>query len=141
MERNLTIKGSRDVKRSGKIWEIQPRSFYLQLTILIETQTKILGKMWKIIKRWLVGSFYLIIQLSFSAVCALVGCILMGPRIGKFDKNGMPCHMPGHSVPLSALGGLILVFGFFACNGTKQVQFKFSKKTTFFLQNLPLNLT
>ena len=28
--------------------------------------------------------------------------------------------MPGHSVPLSALGGLILVFGFFACNGTKQ---------------------
>jgi hypothetical protein len=29
--------------------------------------------------------------------------------------------MPGHSVPLSALGGLVLIFGFFACNGTKQV--------------------
>ena len=59
--------------------------------------------------------------ISFSAVCALVGCVLMGPRIGRFDKKGRPVPMPGHSVPLSALGGLILIFGFFACNGTKQV--------------------
>merc|ERR1719158_1996167 len=56
-----------------------------------------------------------------GAVCALVGCVLMGPRHGRFDKtDGQPIAMPGHSVPLSALGGLILVFGFFACNGTKQ---------------------
>ena len=46
----------------------------------------------------------------------------MGPRIGRFDKDGRAVNMPGHSVPLSALGGLILVFGFFACNGTKQVR-------------------
>ena len=46
----------------------------------------------------------------------------MGPRIGRFDKKGNPVPMPGHSVPLSALGGLILIFGFFACNGTKQVR-------------------
>ena len=46
----------------------------------------------------------------------------MGPRIGRFDKDGRAVKMPGHSVPLSALGGLILVFGFFACNGTKQVR-------------------
>ena len=46
----------------------------------------------------------------------------MGPRHGRFDKSdGHPIAMPGHSVPLSALGGLILVFGFFACNGTKRV--------------------
>ena len=46
----------------------------------------------------------------------------MGPRHGRFDKtDGQPIAMPGHSVPLSALGGLILVFGFFACNGTKRV--------------------
>ena len=57
-----------------------------------------------------------------GAVCALVGCVLMGPRHGRFDKDtGKPVSMPGHSVPLSALGGLILVFGFFACNGTKVV--------------------
>ena len=46
----------------------------------------------------------------------------MGPRHGRFSKtDGHPIAMPGHSVPLSALGGLILVFGFFACNGTKRV--------------------
>ena len=56
-------------------------------------------------------------------MCALVGCVLMGPRHGRFDKtDGHPIAMPGHSVPLSALGGLILVFGFFACNGTKRVK-------------------
>ena len=49
----------------------------------------------------------------------------MGPRIGRFDKKGRPVPMPGHSVPLSALGGLILIFGFFACNGTKQVSNRF----------------
>ena len=60
--------------------------------------------------------------IHFLAVCALVGCVLMGPRHGRFDKtDGHPIAMPGHSVPLSALGGLILVFGFFACNGTKRV--------------------
>ena len=58
---------------------------------------------------------------TFPAVCALVGCILMGPRVGRFNKDGKPVSMPGHSVPLSALGGLILIFGFFACNGAKQV--------------------
>ena len=58
-----------------------------------------------------------------TAVCALVGCVLMGPRQGRFDNKGQPVSMPGHSVPLSALGGLILVFGFFACNGTKQVKY------------------
>ena len=66
---------------------------------------------------------YQVLIIFFSlAVCALVGCVLMGPRIGRFDKKGNPVPMPGHSVPLSALGGLILIFGFFACNGTKQVR-------------------
>ena len=61
----------------------------------------------------------------FLAVCALVGCVMMGPRIGRFDKHGRVVPMPGHSVPLSALGGLVLIFGFFACNGTKQVKIIF----------------
>jgi len=51
----------------------------------------------------------------------LTGCVLMGPRIGRFDRAGRLVTMPGHSVPLSALGGFILMFGFFACNGAKQV--------------------
>ena len=56
----------------------------------------------------------------------------MGPRIGRFDRKGQPVSMPGHSVPLSALGGLILVFGFFACNGTKQVDIFFAEVQTKF---------
>ena len=44
----------------------------------------------------------------------------MGPRIGRFDSGGKPVSMPGHSVPLAALGAFILVFGFLASNGAKQ---------------------
>ena len=65
---------------------------------------------------------------SFPAVCALVGCVMMGPRIGRFDKDGKSITMPGHSAPLAGLGGLILVFGFFACNGTKQVEYNSKRK-------------
>ena len=59
----------------------------------------------------------------FGAVCALVGCYFIGPRNGKFteDGKGKPIDMPGHSVPLSALGGFILLFGFLAFNGGSQV--------------------
>ena len=79
---------------------------------------------------------------EFSAVCALVGCVLMGPRHGRFDKtDGHPIAMPGHSVPLSALGGLILVFGFFACNGTKRVKRnKVYQKTKFYFSHIFLNV-
>ena len=50
-----------------------------------------------------------------GAVCAFMGAWLMGPRAGRFRDNQM-VSMPGHSVPLAALGGLILVFGFLAQN-------------------------
>ena len=50
-----------------------------------------------------------------GAVCAFMGAWLMGPRAGRF-RNNTVVSMPGHSVPLSALGGLILVFGFLAQN-------------------------
>ncbi len=54
--------------------------------------------------------------------CALVATFLIGPRQGRFDKDGKPCDMPGHSVPLAGLGGFILLFGFLAFNGGSQVR-------------------
>jgi len=47
---------------------------------------------------------------------ALVGVMLVGPRIGKF-RNGKPVVIPGHSLPLAFLGTLILAFGWIGFNG------------------------
>ena len=41
--------------------------------------------------------------------------------MGRFDNNGKVIDMPGHSVPMAALGGFILLFGFLAFNGGSQV--------------------
>ena len=63
-----------------------------------------------------------------GATCALVACAFIGPRKGRFTNQGDPIDMPGHSVPLAALGGFILLFGFLAFNGGSQVVFPLSKR-------------
>ena len=57
----------------------------------------------------------------FGATCALIGCYFIGPRDGRFPKDGKAIDIPGHSVPLASLGGFILLFGFLAFNGGSQV--------------------
>ena len=57
-----------------------------------------------------------------GGTCALVACAFMGARRGRFTKKGIPIDMAGHSVPLAALGGFILLFGFLAFNGGSQVK-------------------
>ncbi|KAK3102396.1 hypothetical protein FSP39_011122 [Pinctada imbricata] len=58
---------------------------------------------------------------TLSGVAAFVGAAVMGPRIGRFDKETKrPEDIKGHSVPLAALGGFILIFGFLAFNGASQ---------------------
>ena len=52
-----------------------------------------------------------------GGIAALVGAIILGPRIGKFDKNGKPKAIPGHSLTLGALGCFILWFGWYGFNG------------------------
>jgi len=46
----------------------------------------------------------------------LAGAIVLGPRFGKYDKNGKPRAIPGHSIALAALGAFILWFGWFGFN-------------------------
>jgi len=53
-----------------------------------------------------------------GGVAALVGAKILGPRIGKFDPiSGRARAIPGHSMPLVALGTLLLFFGWFGFNG------------------------
>jgi len=54
---------------------------------------------------------------SVGGWAALVAVYLLGPRIGKFDENKNPKPIPGHNLPLSAAGVLILWLGWFGFNG------------------------
>lgn len=53
---------------------------------------------------------------SVGGWAALVGAILIGPRVGKYSKEGKPNAIPGHSITLGALGVFILWFGWFGFN-------------------------
>jgi Amt family ammonium transporter len=47
---------------------------------------------------------------------AFIGALLLGPRIGKYNKDGSANAILGHNLPLAALGTLILWFGWFGFN-------------------------
>jgi Amt family ammonium transporter len=53
---------------------------------------------------------------SVGGWIALVGAFMLGPRIGKFDPDGKPKAIPGHNLPLAALGVFILWLGWFGFN-------------------------
>ena len=47
---------------------------------------------------------------------ALVGAMILGPRLGKYTKSGIK-PIPGHSMPLATIGVFLLWFGWFGFNG------------------------
>lgn len=51
-----------------------------------------------------------------GGICALVGAKILGPRIGKYDKDGKAKAIPGHNLPIAALGVFILWFCWFGFN-------------------------
>ncbi|MFZ5811634.1 MAG: ammonium transporter [Thermodesulfobacteriota bacterium] len=53
---------------------------------------------------------------SVGGWVALAGAMLLGPRIGKYTKDGVARAIPGHNLPLVALGVFILWFGWFGFN-------------------------
>ena len=54
---------------------------------------------------------------------ALAGAIVLGPRIGKFNKDGSANTIPGHSISLGVLGTIILFFGWFGFNPGSSLEF------------------
>jgi len=53
---------------------------------------------------------------SIGGWCALAGAIVLGPRLGKYSKDGTPRAIPGHNLPMAALGVFILWLGWFGFN-------------------------
>ncbi len=54
---------------------------------------------------------------------ALAGAIVIGPRIGRFNKDGSANAMPGHNIPMGILGTIILFFGWFGFNPGSSLAF------------------
>ena len=52
-----------------------------------------------------------------GGISGLIGAILLGPRIGKYGKDGKAKAIPGHSLTLGALGVFILWFCWYGFNG------------------------
>ena len=51
-----------------------------------------------------------------GGVAALAGAIVLGPRLGKYTKDGEPVAIPGHDIPMALAGTFILAFGWFGFN-------------------------
>lgn len=56
-----------------------------------------------------------------GGVCAGIGAAILGPRLGKYDRDGKPRAILGHSLSLGALGVFILWFCWFGFNGCSTV--------------------
>ncbi len=53
---------------------------------------------------------------SVGGWAAFIGTVILGPRIGKFKRDGSSNVIVGHSIPLASLGVFILWFGWFGFN-------------------------
>ena len=52
-----------------------------------------------------------------GGITAFIGAAMLGPRIGKYDKNGKARPILGHNILIGALGVFILWFGWYGFNG------------------------
>lgn len=56
-----------------------------------------------------------------GGICAMIGAKILGPRIGKYDKDGKPRAILGHNLTFAALDVFILWFCWFGFNGASTV--------------------
>jgi Amt family ammonium transporter len=66
---------------------------------------------------------------SVGGFAGLAGAILLGPRIGRFNKDGSSNPMPGHNLTIATLGVFILLIGWFGFNPGSQLAFAGSANT------------
>ncbi len=59
---------------------------------------------------------------SMGGAAALAGALVLGPRIGKFNKDGSANTIGGHHIPMAMLGTFILLFGWFGFNAAVDVR-------------------
>jgi Amt family ammonium transporter len=53
---------------------------------------------------------------AVGGIAAFAGALVLGPRLGKYTKEGRSVAIPGHHVPMALLGTFILAFGWFGFN-------------------------
>ncbi len=58
-----------------------------------------------------------------GGMAALVGAWLVGPRTGRYDAQGKPRALPGHSLSLATLGTFVLWLGWFGFNAGSALAF------------------
>lgn len=106
---------------SGAMAERTKFSSYLIYTVFIT------GLIYPIAGHWIWGDGWLsnlgMIDFAGSTVvhsvggwAALTGAMILGPRLGKYSIAGKSNAIPGHNIPLAALGVFILWFGWFGFN-------------------------
>lgn len=106
---------------SGAMAERTKFSAYLVYTVIVS------AVIYPVVGHWIWGGGWLsakgMIDFAGSTVvhsvggwAALAGAIILGPRIGKYNKDGSVNVIGGHNVPLAALGVFILWFGWFGFN-------------------------
>ncbi|MCH8014172.1 MAG: ammonium transporter, partial [Candidatus Dadabacteria bacterium] len=106
---------------SGAVAErIKLSSFLVFSTIFVAIVYTIAGS-WKWGGGWLdVMGFYdfagSTLVHSVGGWAALVGAIILGPRLGKYTKSGLK-PIPGHSLPLATIGVFMLWLGWYGFNG------------------------
>jgi len=123
---------------SGAMAERTKFSMYLAYTVLISVLIYPVSGHWTWGGGWLMngeeGSFMMnmfgttfhdfagsTVVHSVGGWVALVGAAVIGPRLGKYSKDGKSRAIPGHNLTLACLGVFILWFGWFGFNPGSQL--------------------
>lgn len=109
---------------SGAAAERTKYTGYLVYSIVIS------GIIYPVVGHWIWGGGWLSNMVDFAGStvvhsvggwAALAAAIVLGPRLGKYNKDGSANALPGHNLLMAALGVFILWFGWFGFNAGSTV--------------------